>query len=159
MQSAVLERISLTVQAVKPTIVLDYSAALRLELWQRGLKAFLDNFVFGTGYWTTRWVMRGEAHSQYVAILIETGIVGFSVFCWLIVSMFRNAIRLMKKSGPVFFKSLGLGYIAGFTAVLTTCFFSETLEAFRMIGPLWFITGLIASANRLLLKEGEEEPE
>ena len=49
-----------------------------------------------------------------------------------------------------FLKALGLGYMAGLAGILATCFFSETLEAFRMIGPLWFVTGLITGANRLL---------
>lgn len=157
MQSAVLERITFTVQAIKPTIVFDESSAVRLQLWQQGLKVFFDNLLIGTGYWTTRYALGGyEAHSQYVALLVETGIIGFSVFCWLIVRMFKNALNLLRKADSVFLKSLGIGYAAGLAAILVTCFFSETLEAFRMVGPLWFVTGLITSANRLLSKEKKE---
>ena len=158
MQSAVFERITLTVQTIKPTtIVFDESSAIRLELWQRGLKVFFDNFIIGTGYWTTRWALGGyEAHSQYLALLIETGIIGFSVFCWLVVRMFKNALNLLRKTKSDFLKSVGIGYAAGLTAILITCFFSETLESFRLVGPLWFVTGLITSANRLLSKEKED---
>ena len=156
MQSAVLERITLTIQSLHPTLRFDPSASVRLSIWKKGLQVFLNNPIFGTGYWTTRWVLRAEAHSQYVAILIDTGIVGFSVFCWLIIRMFRNAIVLIKKANTDFLNALGVGYIAGFAAILTTCFFSDTLEAFRVIGPLWFVTGLITSANRLLSKKTEQ---
>ncbi|MEK6732752.1 MAG: O-antigen ligase family protein [Candidatus Omnitrophota bacterium] len=150
MQSAVLERITLTIQNSSLGIVLDPSAAIRLVIWEKGLKIFLDNPILGQGYWITRWLLHTEAHSQYMAILIEMGVIGFSIFCWLVVRMFTNAVDLMKKANTVFLKSLSLGYIAGFTSILVTCFFSESLESFRMIGPLWFITGLISSANRLL---------
>lgn len=157
MQSAVLERITLTVHTIKSTIVFDESSAIRLELWQKGFKVFFDNIIIGTGYWTTRYVLGGyEAHSQYVALLVETGIIGFSIFCWLVVRMFKNALNLLRKTNSVFLKSVGIGYAAGLSAILITCFFSESLEAFRMVGPLWFVTGLITSANRLLSKEKEE---
>ena len=137
--------------------MLDYSSAIRLVLWQRGLQVFLNHIVFGTGYWTTRWALAAEAHSQYLAILIETGIAGFSVFLWLIIRMFKNALTLVRKTEEGFLKALGAGYIAGFVAILVTCFFSETLEAFRVTGSLWFVTGLITSANRMLSKESREE--
>lgn len=153
MQSAVSERIALTLSGEHSALGLDYSSAIRLVLWEKGLQIFLDNIIFGTGFWTTRWILGTEAHSQYVALLVETGIVGFSVFCWLIIRMFKNAVVLMKQANVYFLKALSTGYIAGFAAILVTCFFSETLEAFRMLGPLWFVTGLVTSANRLLAKE------
>lgn len=159
MQSSVLERITLTVQHLHPRLVLDPSAATRLIIWQEGLKIFLDNAIFGTGYWTTRWLLKAEAHSQYLAILIEMGVIGFSLFCWLIVRMFTSAVNLMKKANTTFLKSLSLGYTAGLISILVTCFFSETLESFRMIGPLWFITGLITSSNRLLSEESQVSQE
>ena len=70
--------------------------------------------------------------------------------------MFKNAIILMKKANTYFLKALGLGYIAGLAAVLTTCFFSESLDSFRVVGPLWLVTGLITGANRLLSEKAEQ---
>lgn len=156
LQSAILERITVTIQAVKPTLVFDDSAAARLDIWQRGIRVFLNSPIFGVGYWTTRWALSSEAHSQYLAILIETGIVGFSVFCWLIIRMYKNAFALMKNGDTYFLRSLGLGYIAGLSGLLTTCIFSETFEAFRITGPLWFVTALIVSANRILSEKTEK---
>jgi O-antigen ligase len=116
----------------------------------------MRNFIFGTGYWTTRWALRTEAHSQFLAILIETGIVGLSVFLWLIIRMFKNSIILIRRTADAdFLKALAVGYTAGLAGVLVTCFFSETLEAFRMTGPLWFVTGLISVGNRLLSEKRE----
>lgn len=157
MQSAVLERITLTIQALQPKLLLDESAAVRLTLWRKAFLVFLNNPIFGTGYWTCRWALPGEAHSYYLARLLETGIVGFSIFCWLIIRMFKNAIMLMKKADTDFLKSLGLGYIMGLASILAVCFFSEPLDAFHMLGPLWLMTGLVTSANRLL-SEKKEEP-
>ena len=155
METAVLERITFTIRSLRP-VILDPSALARLIVWKKGIQVFFNNAIFGTGYWTARWAIRAEAHSQYLAILVETGIVGFSVFCWLIIRMFKNAIILLKKADTDFLKALGLGYIAGLSAILTTCFFTETLEAFRLLGPLWFVTGLVTVANRLLSEKAEK---
>lgn len=155
-QSDILKRITMTVQSVKPTITLDYSAASRIATWKLAFKAFLKNPIFGTGYWTTRWVLNYEAHSQYLAMLVETGIVGFLFFCWLIINMIRNSLNLIKKTNAYFLKALAAGYLAGLAGVLISCLFSENLEAFQVSGSIWFVTGLIVSANRLLLEKSQE---
>ena len=157
MQRAVLERITLTVQSLQPRLALDPSSAIRLVLWKKGFEVFLKNAVFGTGYWTTRWAMRGEAHSQYLAVLIEIGIVGFIVYAWLVIRMLKNSLTLAKTGASGFLRSLGAGYTAGLFAILTTCFFSETLEAFRVIGPLWIVSALITSANRLPVQSSPKQ--
>lgn len=153
MQSAILERITFTLQSVRP-LVLDASSAMRITLWKQAFELFLSSPLIGTGYWTSRFIL-GEAHSQYFTILAETGIIGFSIFCWLIIRMLKNSIMLMKKADTDFLKSLGLGYLAGFSAILTTCFFGETLGGFRVVGSLWIVTGLITSANRLLSEKSK----
>ena len=155
LQAGVLERITITIQNLHPTLVLDESAAIRLVIWKKALKIFLDNPFFGNGFWTTRYVLRNEAHSQYLSLLLEIGVIGLSVFFWLIIRMFKNAMFLFKKSEDYFMQSLALGYIAGLAGVMVTCFFSENFESFQLTGPLWFITGLITSANRLLPKKPE----
>jgi O-antigen ligase len=157
MQPAVFDRIALTVRTVKPTVVLDESSTIRLFLWKRAIQLFLTSPIFGRGYWTARYAMGGtEAHNQYLSILLDTGLIGFSIFCWLIIRMYNNAIVLKKNANTPFLKSLGVGYIAGLSAVLVGCFFSENLESFNLTGPLWFITALIVSANRLLLQKKEK---
>jgi O-antigen ligase len=151
-QSAILERITFTVQSVGPNgVVLDESSAIRLVLWKQAIQAFLKAPIFGMGYWTTRYALGGyEAHNQFLALLVETGVVGFSIFCWLLVKMYKNALALFRKAEDFVIKGLAVGYIAGLSGILVTCFFGETLEAFRMIGPLWFVTALITCANRFL---------
>lgn len=152
----VLGRITYTVHRDSAGMALDESSEIRLYLWRKSWGTFLNNPIFGTGFWSTRYTLGTEAHSQYLAILGETGIVGFSTFCWMFIAMFRNSIVLIKKANTYFLKNLGIGYLAGLSAILITCFFSETLEAFQIVGPLWFVTGLIVSANRLSSEKNEK---
>jgi len=157
MQSAVLERITFTVKSFEPVLILDEASNIRIVLWKRAIQAFLEAPILGSGYWTTRWTISGaEAHSQFLAVLVEGGIIGFSVFVWMLIRMYKAALNLRKNATTFYYRGLGAGYVAGFSAVLASCLTSENLEAFRMIGPLWFITALIVSANRILARQSEK---
>ena len=153
MQPAVLERITMTFQQVNPTIQLDPSAQVRLTLWGQTFKIFMENPIFGVGWWGIRSILKTEAHSQYWAYLTEIGIVGFSIFLWLMARIFKISLWVKNNAPDNFMEGLGLGYAAGLAGILATCLFSETLEAFRMLGPLWFMTGLIVSVRSILLSQ------
>lgn len=154
MQSAILERITFTVQSFKP-LTLDSSSQVRLELWRRTAEIFIKNPLFGVGYWTVIRVLYTTAHSQYLSVLAETGIIGFSAFCWIFVRLFKHGITLAKKADDNFLKALGLGYTAALGGISAIFIFGEIMGSFRFIGPFWFVTGLVVSANRLLAKKGE----
>lgn len=156
LQSTVQERITMTVQNVQPRLVVDASTAIRLGLWKQAVNLFLNRPFFGMGFWTTRFLIGSSPHSSFLALLAETGIVGVLIFCWLVIRMFKNAMNLIRRADTSFLKSLGVGYVAGLTAILTSCITSETLETFQVIGPVWFMTGLISSANRLLLEKTDK---
>lgn len=154
LQNSVLARITYTIQSVNP-LEFDASSNARLVLWRECLDSFMNNPIFGKGYWTTRFVIGAEAHSQYVATLVEVGLIGFSIFIWLLVRILKGSIGLIKKADTAFLKAFANGYTAALAGLLVTCIFSETLEAFRITGPLWFVTGLISSANRILSEKSE----
>ncbi|MFH1622832.1 MAG: O-antigen ligase family protein [Candidatus Omnitrophota bacterium] len=162
MQSTVLERITATATIKSTTLVFDEATNVRFYLWNKAVQGFLKAPLLGTGYWTTRWVIAGqtgahtEAHNQFLAVLVEGGLVGFLIYIWLLVRMYKNAFNLKRNANSFFLKGLGVGYIAGFSALLASCFTSENLEAFRMIGPLWFMTALITSANRILERQSSK---
>ncbi len=134
-------------------INIDPSAEIRLRIWSRALEVFMRNPIFGVGWWGGRYIIASEAHSQYWAYLVEIGIVGFGIFLWLMIKIFKISLWVKNNAPDNFIEGLGLGFTAGLSGILMTCFFSETLEAFRMLGPLWFMTGLIASARNILLAQ------
>lgn len=136
-----------------PSAGLDPSAQIRLVIWKRALEIFVRNPISGVGWWGGRYILRTEAHSQYWTYLIEIGIFGFAIFLWLMIRMFKISLWVKDNTDDDFMEGLGLGYIAGLFGILMTCFFSESLEAFRLLGPLWFMTGLMASAQNILLSQ------
>ncbi|KPK41036.1 MAG: hypothetical protein AMJ78_06540 [Omnitrophica WOR_2 bacterium SM23_29] len=158
-QATVFQRVAITIQTLKPAVELDPSSQIRLVLWRKAFEIFKESPIFGIGYWGVRFILGTEAHSQYWAYLTEIGIVGFGIFLWLMARTFKTASWVKEKASDNFVRGLGLGYIGGLGGVLMTCFFSETLEAFRMLGPLWFITGLVVASRNILLSQAETSKE
>ena len=149
--TSALERAKMTVITVSPNITLEPSAAGRLYTWKQALKVFASSPLIGIGYWGGRYHGAfgfSTAHSQYLTILAETGILGFAIFCWLLVRMFKNSAYLYRTSEVPFLRSLSVGYSAGLIGVLIHGIFGETLTSFRMTGPLWFMTALVIVAQR-----------
>ena len=83
------------------------SADTRITMWGNSIPMFKDHFLIGVGMgnWTKHYgayqnwykpdesLLYGEyhanAHNDYVEILCEFGIIGFALFLWLIVALFR----------------------------------------------------------------------
>lgn len=160
----VVERVSMTVRVEQGgTLRFDRSAYERLINWKRAVNVFVErptNPVIGIGFWGSRfhgaWGL-ATPHNQYVAYLIEIGIIGFAIFCWLMKRLFHQSLLLYRLSSPEdpFSRALSIGFIAGVIGVLVNSFFECTLESPRILGPLWFMTALIIVLKNI--KEAEEK--
>ncbi|HHT9118045.1 MAG TPA: O-antigen ligase family protein, partial [Candidatus Hypogeohydataceae bacterium YC38] len=87
---AVAQRMSMTFH-IEPGGVLTFedSASGRLDMWRKAFKVFVErptNPLIGIGFWGAHFHEawgHTSIHNQFLAYLIETGIVGFAIFCWL----------------------------------------------------------------------------
>ena len=160
----VRERIDFTFVETKPHLRLDDSSQQRFDNWQRGLKDFWAHPFLGVGFWNYRWQtvslsqreIGWTVHNQYLAILLETGLLGFMMFMWMFYRMYRNCFRLLKNTRQrfPFLHGVSIAYLIALVGLCVQIFFGETLESFQLNGPLWIMTGLIIRANDLVLKEG-----
>lgn len=117
---------------------LDTSASARIISWKRGLKAWIEKPILGygiTGY--------SFMDAQYVRVLVETGIIGFIAFLWLIISVFKQAWKIFKKMDIPYYKGLTMGYIAGFIALCAHSIGANTFIIIRIMEPFWFFTAII----------------
>jgi O-antigen ligase len=70
----------------------------RLSQWEQGLRAFMDRPVLGVGTNMYRSVntLDKVAHNSYLSVLVELGLVGFTLFAtilWLVVQATRRLPR------------------------------------------------------------------
>ena len=89
------------------------SANTRVTMWMNSIPMFREHFLIGVGLgnWTNHYsiyqswyapdrsLLKNEfhanAHNDYIEILCELGIIGFALFIWLVVSLFRVVGRLL----------------------------------------------------------------
>ncbi len=137
--------------------------SLRDILWKIGMQAWSTNKIFGTGYGTTSiitnspfefirhgltfYLLGKHFHNIYVEVLVETGIVGFTIFISIIVYIFQKTITKIKTSDNVHSLHLLNIYLSLYFAVL----FQSAFESF-LLSPgnvssiiFWTLTGLVLS--------------
>ena len=83
--------------------------ASRLDLWGDCLRMWTDFPLFGAGFnafgtahprYQTKWpgVWFGEAHSEYVQVFVDLGLVGAGLVALLLLVLFRSAFRIARRS-------------------------------------------------------------
>jgi O-antigen ligase len=102
----------------------DFTTVSRLAIWGGAFTVFARSPVFGTGFGNLRGLMggllnlpdgwTGDAHNLYLELLAETGLIGFTVFIFLVIYALRTALRQFRDTRDEFGKIIG---IAVFTAI------------------------------------------
>ena len=121
------------------------SADKRLAIWGNSIPMFKDHFLIGVGLgnWTTHYaahqswfkpdlvLMSGKyhanAHNDYIEILCELGIIGFALFVWVVVSLFRTGGRLLSDCDEQSF-FLALPLITAVGGIAVNAIFSFPLK-------------------------------
>jgi O-antigen ligase len=81
--------------------------------------------------------------SQYLRVLVETGLVGLLAFLWLQISLFRHARDVLKTTQDPLFKGVALGFLTGFIALIVHSIGTNTFIIVRIMGPFWVLAGLV----------------
>ncbi len=117
----------------------------RLIIWEDTLNLWSDYPIFGSGLGTFRDYyprykrMEGTytaqyAHNEYLNLLAEMGIVGFALFGWIIIRLFREIIPR---------RFLYPGFFAAFCSVLIQAGVEFNLHNIAITFPCCFLIGII----------------
>jgi O-antigen ligase len=141
----VLERVESTfkTQHGQPTVriagaAFDPSTSERLLSFKEAAEAWATRPIFGFGITGFRFM-----DAQYPRTLVETGIVGFLAFVWLLSSVLRLAVRRYRAAQDAYGRGLALGYLTGFVGLLFHAIGSNSFIIIRIMEPFWFFTGLV----------------
>jgi O-antigen ligase len=132
-------------------IHLDTSTSARIASLKQIMVDWPKKPIFGYG--VTGYMF---LDSQYPRVLIETGIIGFIAFLYLIYSIFKLAISRMKSASNPYFKGLSIGFFAGFIGLLFHALGANTFIIVRIMEPFWFFTGIIAVLPALERQQQEQ---
>ena len=131
---------------------LDETAQARVESWQKALTIFKNNFLFGTGFNTYRFVQSKQGNFAYdnpqgghsgsgtdssiLLVAATTGIFGLSFFSLLIFSILQFSFHNLKTN---YLK------LASFSSILAILVHSQFVNSFffpQIMLLIWFIVGI-----------------
>jgi len=118
----------------------DPSAQGRLPLLQMGMKRFLTNPLLGVGLGQGGRVHL-EAHNMFMQVLMETGIMGFTLFCGVLWSAVR---RLHRRTGADETGALTpeAAYYVGLLGTLAAILIDGLAHSNDYLMPLWLLIGI-----------------
>jgi putative inorganic carbon (HCO3(-)) transporter len=127
----------------------------RVYIWERSWRMLVDHPVTGIGFGGYRFlhdayfdpqappeqVPRTGAHSTYLHLAVETGILGLVAFLWIWVRWFRWAHGVLRRIPPArrFARGFMVGAMAAVICFLAGSFFQESFFDGEVAFMLWFV--------------------
>ena len=146
---AVTERVNMTHDSSGN---LEASAQERVDLWAQSRELFLKNPVTGIGFGSFQFgehtANLKDTHNYYVKVIVETGIIGFLIFLFLLFQMGAASWRLFRsagRAGDPLYEAVGLGMVLMLVSALVLNGFGDRWSYVEINGLLWV---LMAAALR-----------
>lgn len=154
----------------------------RLLRWGAALMMFLRHPIIGCGYTSFAQTYvndptlmgthlsqyRMGAHSGYLQILAETGLIGFAAWMWIIVSFFLYGFRFLSQcsaegsssqhpaSNIPFYRSLAIGVMAAETSLLAHFLVNNLIQSDIIGVPFWLLIGLLPALGNIVGNESRK---
>jgi O-antigen ligase len=137
----------------------EITGGTRLMIDRDCLHMFLKRPLFGWGLGTFPIVYPGfrsffttffvnQAHNDYLQLLVETGIAGFAVALWFLVSMFRQILSKLKDWNETANGTLTVAALLGCVGILVHSFLDFNLQI-PANAALFYVLCAIAAARPL----------
>ncbi len=132
-----------------PTDRLDPSAAVRLEIWAIVIRESLKSPVIGYGYGSIPYLTMQHldrpwsAHSLYVEVLGESGLIGLGVLAWLFIVCLRSGRRLLRVSTDRFGRGVAIGFLSATVALMASNLFGQRLSHMSIAGTYFYAAALV----------------
>jgi O-antigen ligase len=99
---------------------------------------------------TDQTYIRMGAHSEPLKLLSETGIPGFLLATWFLVTVFTVGLRIFRSAPDAGDRAVALAVLAGFATYVADGFFNAYLAETKVTVPFWAAIGVIAALERRL---------
>ena len=147
------------------------SNRVRLMLWGQALLMFLQHPIIGNGYGAFGILHKQDAslvgtytaqfqlgaHSEYLQVLAELGIVGFAVWVWVIIAFFRYGRRALSQIEAPFYRSLIVGLMAAELSMLVLFTVNSLPSGDELSVPFWVIYGLLPAVVNMATQQKQAE--
>ena len=130
---------------------LDTSTSARLVSWKESLEDWPEHPIIGYGVTGYKFV-----DAQFPRVLVETGILGFIAFCYLLFSIFKVSLNNLKELKTPYFQGLAIGFFAGFVGLIVHALGANTFIIVRIMEPFWFFAGIMVVMPTMERQQAEQ---
>lgn len=156
-------------------ITTDASNLERINRWSCAIRMFEDKPIFGFGPGTymfqyapyqlnkdrtiisTNSGDRGNAHSEYLGPLSESGILGLLTFLLIIGSVIYTAVHTYMRLTDKRLKSFVLAALVGLTTYYIHGFLNNFLDTDKLSVPFWGFTAMIVAIDLYSRRENQAQ--
>ncbi len=149
----------------------DASNLERINRWQSAFRMFRDHPVMGIGPGTYQFLYapyqlskektiistnagdRGNAHSEYIGPLTETGVPGMLSFLAIVICVLVTALRVYKRSTDLKIKALSLVLMLGLVTYYVHGILNNFLDSDKASVPFWGFTAIIVALDLYYMKK------
>lgn len=132
-------------------IRLDTSTSARLKSWKDAFMDWPKHPLLGYGITGYQFI-----DAQFPRVLVETGLLGFIAFVYLLFSIFKLTLTNLTKLKTPYFKGLGIGFLAGFVGLMVHAIGANTFIIVRIMEPFWFFAGIIVVMPAMERQQSEQ---
>jgi len=156
-------------------VATDASNLERINRWNCAVRMFKEKPVFGWGPGTYQFNYApfqfsyektiistnagdmGNAHSEYLGALSESGLLGMLSFIFLAIIIFVTAVKNYIRANSYSLKIITASTIAGLTTYLLHGFLNNFLDTDKAAIPFWGFAAIIVAVDVYLIKQNKLE--
>lgn len=156
------------VERISSTVDLSYASnRARLLRWGQAFVMFVENPILGKGYGAFAMLYEEDvalvgsytaqyqlgAHSEYLQVMAELGIVGLAVWIWLNLAFLRYGFRALKTLSDGFYRAIVIGLMAAEISLMVHFTVNNLLNGDAIGVPFWGIYGLLPAVVQMAARK------
>ena len=159
---------NIIIERITSAVDISYASnRARLLRWGQAVVMFLENPILGKGYGAFAMLYEEDvalvgsytaqyqlgAHSEYLQVMAELGIVGLGVWIWLNVAFLRYGFRALRTLEDGFYRAIVIGLIAAELSLMVHFTVNNLLNGDAIGVPFWGIYGLLPAVVQMAERE------
>lgn len=159
---------NILVERVTSAVDLNYASnRARLLRWGQAFVMFSESPILGKGYGAFAMLYEEDvalvgsytaqyqlgAHSEYLQVMAELGIVGLGIWIWLNFAFLRYGFRALKTLQDGFYRSIVIGLMAAEISLMVHFTVNNLLNGDAIGVPFWGIYGLLPAVVQMANRE------
>jgi putative inorganic carbon (HCO3(-)) transporter len=152
--TAVRERVTMTKNSNGQ---LEASAQERVDLLKESLNSIAHSPIVGDGFATFQYGQHAggltDTHDWFIKVLVETGVVGMTMYLFLLQQMFAVGYRLFRHGNDPMYRGLGLGLLLALCSSMVANCFGDRWSYLEITGLLFVLVGAAVRATQLTAEE------